>query len=69
MLAAVEANPPQVVMTDIRMPPTQTDEGMRVAEHLRQSHPDIGVIVLSQHGSSQYATELLEKGHLGVDTC
>ena len=65
LLAAVEANPPQVVMTDIRMPPTQTDEGMRVAEHLRQSHPDIGVIVLSQHGSSQYATELLEKGASG----
>lgn len=62
LLAAVDAAPPQVVMTDIRMPPTQTDEGMRIAAQLRRTHPDVGVVVLSQHGSAQYAAQLLEDG-------
>jgi DNA-binding NarL/FixJ family response regulator len=52
-------------MTDIRMPPTQTDEGMRIAERLRTTHPQIGVVVLSQHESAQYASELLASGAAG----
>lgn len=47
LLAAVDAAPPDVVVTDIRMPPTQTDEGMQIAERLRRSHPRVGVVVLS----------------------
>jgi DNA-binding NarL/FixJ family response regulator len=65
LLAAVERQPPDVVITDIRMPPTHTDEGMRIAEHLRRSHPQVGVVVLSQHGSATYAAELLGGGAAG----
>lgn len=65
LLAAIEAEPPQVVVTDIRMPPTQTDEGMRLAAQLRVTHPSIGVVVLSQHGSPHYAAQLLEAGAAG----
>lgn len=65
LLAAVDAQPPDVVLTDIRMPPTQTDEGMQVAQRLRRTHPGVGVIVLSQHGSSQYAAQLLADGASG----
>jgi DNA-binding NarL/FixJ family response regulator len=59
LLTSVDADPPDVVLTDIRMPPTHTDEGMQVAERLRRTHPAIGVVVISQHGSAQYAAELL----------
>lgn len=62
LLAAVDAAPPQVVITDMRMAPTQTNEGMQIAERLRKSHPRVGVIVLSSHGSPQYAAELLVSG-------
>lgn len=65
LLRAVEADSPDVVLTDIRMPPTQTDEGMRIAEHLRHHFPNIGVVVLSQHGSAQYAAKLLASGAAG----
>ena len=65
LLAAVDALAPDVVITDVRMPPTQTDEGMRIAERLRLSHPGLGVVVLSQHGSAQYAAQLLESGAAG----
>jgi DNA-binding NarL/FixJ family response regulator len=65
LLAAVDASPPDVVVTDIRMPPTQTDEGMQIAERLRQTHPSIGVVVLSQHESVQYAGQLLAAGAAG----
>jgi DNA-binding NarL/FixJ family response regulator len=51
---------PHVVLTDIRMPPTNSDEGIRFATELRQSHPDVGVVVLSQHADPLYATTLLE---------
>jgi DNA-binding NarL/FixJ family response regulator len=65
LLAAVDAAPPDVVVSDIRMPPTQTDEGIRIAERLRRTHPKLGVVVLSQHGSATYAAQLLDCGSAG----
>jgi DNA-binding NarL/FixJ family response regulator len=62
LLAAVEELEPDVVVTDIRMPPTQTDEGIRVAATLRDSHPATGVLVLSQHAAPSYALALLDSG-------
>lgn len=56
---------PDVVVTDIRMPPTETDEGIRFAAELRRTHPDVGVVVLSQHADPVYATTLFEDGSRG----
>jgi DNA-binding NarL/FixJ family response regulator len=58
--AAVAEAGPDVVLTDIRMPPTNTDEGIRLAAELRQTYPEIGVVILSQYAEPLYATELLE---------
>ena len=60
--AAVGETEPDVVLTDIRMPPTHTDEGIRLAEELRETHPGVGVVVLSQYAEPLYATKLLERG-------
>jgi DNA-binding NarL/FixJ family response regulator len=57
---AVEESQPDVVLTDIRMPPTNTDEGIRLAAEMRSSHPDVGVVILSQHAEPLYATKLLD---------
>ena len=65
LLAAVEEHQPDVVLTDIRMPPTGTDEGIRAAERLRQLHPGIGVVILSQFSEPDYALALLQKGASG----
>jgi DNA-binding NarL/FixJ family response regulator len=65
VFAAVEAEQPDVVVTDIRMPPTGTDEGVRLAEQLRETHPEIGVVVLSQYVQPAYALPLLERGTAG----
>ncbi len=65
LLAAVEEHKPDVVLTDIRMPPTGTDEGIRAAERLRQLHPRIGVVILSQFSDPDYALALLQKGATG----
>src|SRR5687767_5178753 len=62
LLQAVETEQPDVVLTDIRMPPTGTDEGIRAAQRLRQSHPNVGVVVLSQYDDPAYALALLEHG-------
>jgi DNA-binding NarL/FixJ family response regulator len=59
---AIERESPDVVLTDIRMPPTNTDEGVRLAAELRSSHPEVGVVVLSQHAEPLYATTLFEQG-------
>src|SRR5262245_19128305 len=53
---------PDVVLTDIRMPPTLTDEGIRLAAELRRTHPAVGVVILSQYAEPLYATRLLEGG-------
>ncbi len=63
--AAIDREHPDVVLTDIRMPPTNTDEGIRVAEVLRSSAPSIGVVVLSQFADAEYAVALLDKGAAG----
>lgn len=59
---ACERERPDVVVTDIRMPPTHTDEGIRVAAQLRDLHPEIGVVVLSQYSDPLYALALFERG-------
>jgi DNA-binding NarL/FixJ family response regulator len=65
LLAAVDAERPDVVVTDIRMPPTSTDEGIRVATLLRDEHPEIGVVVLSNYAEPAYALALLQSGSEG----
>src|SRR5207237_6177172 len=62
LLAAVEAERPDVVVTDIRMPPGDSDEGIQAAQRLRATHPEIGVVVLSQHANAGYVLGLLESG-------
>ena len=62
LLAAVDADPPDVVLTDIRMPPGGDDEGIRAADRLRDSHPDVGVVVLSQYVEAAYALALVARG-------
>lgn len=62
---AVETHAPDVVVTDIRMPPTGTDEGIRAAAAFRSRQPDLGVVVLSQYVSPQYAVALLDQGSAG----
>ena len=61
----IDADNPDVVVTDIRMPPSDTDEGLRVAAELRQTHPAIGVVVLSQYSDPQYGLALLDSGSDG----
>jgi DNA-binding NarL/FixJ family response regulator len=59
---AVGDDRPDVILTDIRMPPSDTDEGIRLANHLREHHPATGVIVLSQYAEPRYVLALLEHG-------
>jgi len=65
LLAAVRKDKPDVILTDIRMPPTGTDEGIQVARELRHSDPQLGVVVLSQFSEPGYVLELLESGSAG----
>lgn len=65
VVAAIDEHEPDVVVTDIRMPPTGTDEGVRLAAELRTTHPDIGVVVLSQFVEPTYALDLLAAGSAG----
>ena len=62
---AVDAKRPDVVVTDIRMPPGNADEGIQAAERLRETHPDVGVVVLSQYANPSYALALLDRGSAG----
>jgi DNA-binding NarL/FixJ family response regulator len=65
LLAAIEAERPDVVVTDIRMPPTDSDEGLQVAEMLRREHPDIGLVLLSHFADPRYGIALLDHGSDG----
>lgn len=62
LMDACDRERPDVVVTDIRMPPTNTDEGIRLAMELRDRHPDMAVVVLSQFSDPYYALALLERG-------
>lgn len=66
LLAAVDAQPPDVVVADVRMPPTHTDEGLRAALTIRRRRPETGVLVLSQYVENRCATELLTGDSEGV---
>jgi DNA-binding NarL/FixJ family response regulator len=67
LLAAVDEHRPDVAIVDIRMPPTQTDEGIRAAHEIRKRHPGVGIVLLSQHVEVGVATQLLAESpqHLG----
>ncbi|MDH3399170.1 MAG: response regulator transcription factor [Acidimicrobiia bacterium] len=65
LIETVEQLRPAVVITDIRMPPTQTDEGIRAANHIREHYPDTGVVVLSQYVEPEYALRLFRDGSAG----
>ena len=66
LLAAVEEHTPDAVLTDIRMPPTGTNEGIEAAKTIRADHPEIGVVVLSQFVEEDYAYDLLKDGAAGL---
>jgi DNA-binding NarL/FixJ family response regulator len=65
VLQAVDRLEPDVVLSDVRMPPNHTDEGIRLAIELRRSHPAIGVVILSQHADALYALALFDDGSDG----
>jgi DNA-binding NarL/FixJ family response regulator len=66
LISAVEELSPDAVLTDIRMPPTNSTEGIDAAKRIRAEHPDIGVVVLSQFAEEEYAYELLKDGAAGL---
>ncbi len=66
LLVAVEEHRPEAVLTDIRMPPTNTTEGIDAARRIRQEHPEIGVVVLSQYAEEEYVYDLLKDGAAGL---
>jgi len=63
---AVDAHAPDAVIIDVRMPPTHTTEGLLAAAELKRTHPDLGVLVLSQHVETRHAVDLLRTGNAGV---
>jgi DNA-binding NarL/FixJ family response regulator len=65
LVGAVDEYGPDAVITDIRMPPTETDEGIRASERFRDTHPALGVVVLSQYADPQLALALLDRGSAG----
>jgi DNA-binding NarL/FixJ family response regulator len=66
LLRKVEGHRPDLVVVDVRMPPTHTDEGLRAARQIRERHPDIGVLVLSQYVEAPQAAELLGTEPAGI---
>jgi DNA-binding NarL/FixJ family response regulator len=62
LLALVDAETPELVVVDIRMPPTHTSEGLDAAQRIRQEHPETGILVLSAHVEIEHAMELLAGG-------
>lgn len=65
LMEAIDADPPDVVLTDIRMPPGLATEGVAIADWLRESHPEVAVILISQYVEPYYAVSLLERGASG----
>jgi DNA-binding NarL/FixJ family response regulator len=65
LLEVVDRESPDVVITDVRMPPSGDDEGIRIAHRLRRTHPEVGVVVLSQYSDARYGLGLLEYGAEG----
>ena len=65
LIEAVDEHRPDVVITDIRMPPTGTDEGVRAANLFRERYPEMGVVVLSQYAEPEYAVSLFQEGSSG----
>jgi DNA-binding NarL/FixJ family response regulator len=66
VVALVDADPPDAVLLDIRMPPTYTDDGVRAALRIRERHPGVAVVLLSQHGEAEYAVQLVRELGSGV---
>jgi DNA-binding NarL/FixJ family response regulator len=66
LLAYVRREHPDIVVTDVRMPPSHTDEGLRAAVAIREEHPDIAVMVLSAYVAESYVADLLDTGPSGV---
>jgi DNA-binding NarL/FixJ family response regulator len=66
LMLKVRSYSPDVAVVDIRMPPTNTDEGLRAAKEIREKYPETGVLVLSQYVETEYAMELLAEGAEGV---
>ncbi len=66
LMKAVAEHAPDLAVVDVRMPPSQRDEGLRAAIAIRRSHPDVAILILSQYVEETYATELLSGGSQGV---
>ena len=66
LMLKVASYKPDVAVVDIRMPPTQTDEGLRAAKEIRESHPEVGVLVLSQYVEAAYAMDLFSESTEGL---
>ena len=66
LMDAVRDHRPQLAVVDVRMPPSQRDEGLRAAIAIRRSYPDVAILILSQYVEERYATELLSGGSQGV---
>jgi DNA-binding NarL/FixJ family response regulator len=66
LMEAVRDHRPQLAIVDVRMPPSQRDEGLRAAIAIRRAYPDVAILILSQYVEERYATELLSGGSQGV---
>ena len=66
LIAAVDEHHPKLAIIDVRLPPTQTDEGVRAAVDVRRRHPDVAILILSQYVEERYASDLLGGGSQGV---
>ncbi|MEU6739490.1 response regulator transcription factor [Streptosporangium sandarakinum] len=65
LIAAVEAANPDLVIIDIRMPPDLTDDGARAARRIRDTHPELGIVLLSQHVETRHSVDLVSRGRFG----
>lgn len=66
LLELVAEHEPDVAVSDIRMPPTETTEGLEAARRIKEEHPEVGVIILSQHVETHHAVDLLAEGQGGI---